>query len=121
MLRLSPSPINPLTHPPPHHHHQEGRDIAQLSIRKTVLEALVWVWFYDVFLQWEKLNCFLPPFLGNRAVAPRFLNELDAPRPSSLVPKPGSQHLEIPGMVFSVVGTSSSCRGPAFSRPGPAE
>mgnify|MGYP006996545215 CR=1 FL=1 len=48
--------------------------------QEAVLKALMWVWFYAVFLKWEKLNsCFLPPFLGNRPVASRFFNELDVP------------------------------------------
>lgn len=74
MLRLLPSPINPLTPS------QKEETLPGQASGSCAKKALVWVWFYAVFLEWEKLNgFFLPPFLGNRPVASRSFSELDVP------------------------------------------
>lgn len=66
----------------------------------------------------EKLNSyFLTPFLGSRAMASAFLNELDAPHPLSCDHQAWIKALLIPQVWLSL---SSSCKAAiVFHKPGP--
>lgn len=78
MLRLLPGPINPLLPP---RKEETGPKQAGNCVKSPCVGLVSWC--FSLVGKTEYYSCFLPPFLGGRAVASKFLNELRCP-PSPL-------------------------------------